>query len=192
MINENKILGYFPVGSSVVNCLMCCNTFLEGFTDRSKIKVDFEIPDDFGRLPQDLETTIFRVIHFYANMGVVASKGNLRYRTSGMSMHIRETLLADQGKDIPPEKKAAMNSAGMPGVPTTGSSATTTVPTPFEVICNGGHSSLFFSVSGSDYNAGLLAPLCDTTSFRAQSPSNLLPLAPIFILRCEPQDHARR
>ena len=37
-------------------------SFLEGFTDRSKINVDFEIPDDFGRLPQDVETAVFRVV----------------------------------------------------------------------------------------------------------------------------------
>jgi len=29
--------------------------FLEGFTERSEIKVDFAFPDDFGRLSQDLE-----------------------------------------------------------------------------------------------------------------------------------------
>jgi hypothetical protein len=57
-------------------------------------------------------------------------------------------------------------------------------------IRDSGYNSLCLSASGSDYNAGLLAPLCDATSFRAQSLSNLLPLAPIFIFRCEPQDHA--
>ena len=36
--------------------------FLEGFTERSKIKVDFELPEDFGRLPQDSETAVFRVV----------------------------------------------------------------------------------------------------------------------------------
>ena len=36
--------------------------FLEGFGERSKIKVDFEISDDFARLPQELETAIFRIV----------------------------------------------------------------------------------------------------------------------------------
>src|SRR5205814_9906158 len=36
--------------------------FLEGFADRSKIKVGLEIPADFGRLPAELETAIFRVV----------------------------------------------------------------------------------------------------------------------------------
>jgi two-component system, NarL family, sensor kinase len=34
--------------------------FLEGFAERSKIKVDLEIPEGFGRLSADLETAIFR------------------------------------------------------------------------------------------------------------------------------------
>jgi hypothetical protein len=59
------------------------------------------------------------------------------------------------------------------------------------VTSGGGHNSLCFWASRSDYNAGLSAPLCDATSFRTQSHSTLLPFAPIFILRCEPQDHAR-
>src|SRR6266536_2791337 len=36
--------------------------FLEGFGDRSKIKVTLEIPNNFERLPQELETAIFRVV----------------------------------------------------------------------------------------------------------------------------------
>jgi PAS domain S-box-containing protein len=36
--------------------------FLEGFEERSKIKVDLDIPSDFARLPHELETAIFRVV----------------------------------------------------------------------------------------------------------------------------------
>ena len=36
--------------------------YLDGFAERSKIKVDLEIPDDFGRLSQELETAIFRIV----------------------------------------------------------------------------------------------------------------------------------
>jgi PAS domain S-box-containing protein len=91
-------------------------TFLDGFTDRSKIKVDFEIPDDFGRLPQDLETAIFRVVqecltNVHRHSGSVVAK----IRIARANRHVRVEV-ADQGKGIPPEKKAAMNSAGMPGV----------------------------------------------------------------------------
>jgi signal transduction histidine kinase len=36
--------------------------YLEGFMERSKIKVEFESPDDFGRLSREIETTIFRLV----------------------------------------------------------------------------------------------------------------------------------
>jgi PAS domain S-box-containing protein len=36
--------------------------FLEGFEERSKIKVSLEIPNNFDRLPPELETAIFRIV----------------------------------------------------------------------------------------------------------------------------------
>jgi len=36
--------------------------FLEGFEERSKIKVDLDIPSNFERLPSELETAIFRIV----------------------------------------------------------------------------------------------------------------------------------
>src|SRR6202166_3027111 len=35
--------------------------YVEGFAQRSKIKVDLDVPDDFGRLPREMETAIFPV-----------------------------------------------------------------------------------------------------------------------------------
>ena len=36
--------------------------YVDGFSERSKIKVDLEIPADFGRLPEDMEIAIFRIV----------------------------------------------------------------------------------------------------------------------------------
>jgi len=36
--------------------------FLEGFADRSRMAVRFEIAENFGRLPRDLETALFRIV----------------------------------------------------------------------------------------------------------------------------------
>src|ERR1700747_3411976 len=57
--------------------------------------------------------------------------------------------------------------------------------------CQDGNNSLGFQASGLDSFAGLSAPLTRTTSLRAQSTMTLLPLAPIFILRCDRNGHAR-
>jgi PAS domain S-box-containing protein len=92
------------------------HSFLEGFTDRSQIKVDFEIPEDFGRLPQDVETAVFRVVqecltNVHRHSGSAIAKICLARANGRVRVEV-----ADQGKGIPPEKRAAMNSAGMPGV----------------------------------------------------------------------------
>jgi hypothetical protein len=55
-------------------------------------------------------------------------------------------------------------------------------------ISDSGDNSLCLQASGTDYNAGLLAPGCDT-SFRMHSLTTLLRFIPIFIVRCEPQAH---
>jgi anti-sigma regulatory factor (Ser/Thr protein kinase) len=36
--------------------------YIDGFARRSKIEVDLEVEEDFGRLPQELETAIFRTV----------------------------------------------------------------------------------------------------------------------------------
>jgi len=36
--------------------------YVEGFAERSGIRVELDIPDDFGRLSSDMETAVFRVI----------------------------------------------------------------------------------------------------------------------------------
>ena len=36
--------------------------YLEGFAERSKIKAELKIPNDFGRLSREVETAVFRVV----------------------------------------------------------------------------------------------------------------------------------
>ncbi len=75
--------------------------FLEGFEERSKIKVDLDIPDDLGHLPHELETAIFRVvqesltnIHRHSESPVavilIVREGN------GLRIEVR-----DKGKGVP-------------------------------------------------------------------------------------------
>jgi signal transduction histidine kinase len=90
--------------------------YIQGFTERSGIKVDLELPEDFDRLPRDMETAIFRLvqecltnIHRHAEspsatIGIIHSNGEVRLEVQ------------DHGKGIPPDKKLELLSAGMPGV----------------------------------------------------------------------------
>ena len=91
-------------------------SYLEGFTERSKIKVDLELPEDFGRLPEDLETALFRIvqecltnIHRHSESPVA----RIRIRRSDGQVSLE---VEDRGKGIPPGKREAMESGGTPGI----------------------------------------------------------------------------
>jgi len=90
--------------------------YVDGFTQRSKIKVDLDLPDHFGRLPSELETALFRVVqecltNVHRHSGTSVAK--IRVRHSGGQVLVE---VADEGKGISPEKKYVMASAGTHGV----------------------------------------------------------------------------
>jgi PAS domain S-box-containing protein len=90
--------------------------YIEGFTDRSKINVELDIPDDFGRLPQELETAIFRVVQeCLTNIHRHSGSPVARIRISHIGNHVRVEI-EDEGTGIPTEKRKAMDSVGSPGV----------------------------------------------------------------------------
>jgi len=75
--------------------------FLEGFEERSKIKVNLDIPADFERLPPELETAIFRIvqecltnIHRHSGSRVAA----IRVKRDGNEVKVQ---VRDQGKGMP-------------------------------------------------------------------------------------------
>jgi PAS domain S-box-containing protein len=91
-------------------------SYLDGFTERSKIRVDLELPDDLGRLPQDLETAIFRIVqecltNIHRHSGSQVARIRIGRSDGQVSLEVE-----DRGKGIPPEKRQAMDSGGMPGV----------------------------------------------------------------------------
>jgi PAS domain S-box-containing protein len=90
--------------------------YLKGFMERSRIEVKFECPSDFGRLPQDLETALFRVVqesltNIHRHSGSpVASVRLCR------SDHEVRLEVEDQGRGISVDKRKAMDAGGLPGV----------------------------------------------------------------------------
>jgi signal transduction histidine kinase len=90
--------------------------YVNGFAQRSKIKVDLDFPDDFGRLSQEVETAIFRVVqecltNIHRHSGSPVAK--IRITRSAGSVHVE---VEDRGKGIPSEKKHEMSMNGKPGV----------------------------------------------------------------------------
>jgi signal transduction histidine kinase len=90
--------------------------YVDGFALRSKIQVDLDLPADFGRLPRESETAIFRVVqecltNIHRHSGSSTAKIRLRQRDHEVVVEI-----ADKGKGIPPEKREEMSSSGAPGI----------------------------------------------------------------------------
>jgi len=90
--------------------------YVEGFSQRSKIQVELDLPDNFGRLPGELETAIFRVVqecltNIHRHSGSPVARIRLRRREEMVMVAIK-----DEGRGIPPEKLQEMSTSGTLGV----------------------------------------------------------------------------
>ncbi len=90
--------------------------YADGFAERSNIKVDVEIASDFGRLPDELEIAIFRIvqecltnIHRHSGSATAA----IRVQQAGDTLIVK---VQDSGKGIPLEKQHELIEAGRGGV----------------------------------------------------------------------------
>lgn len=90
--------------------------YVQGFAERSKINVDLEIPTEFGRLPREFETAIFRVVQeSLTNIHRHSESPIARIRIS----HSEKTVsveIQDEGKGMSPEKRSELKLTGKAGV----------------------------------------------------------------------------
>src|SRR5215469_2511968 len=90
--------------------------YVGGFSQRSNIKVDLDMPEDFVRLPAEMETAIFRVVqecltNIHRHSGSAVARIRVRKRDGHCEVEIE-----DKGKGIPQRKLEELASAGTPGV----------------------------------------------------------------------------
>lgn len=92
-----------------------------GFSKRSGINVDIEIPDNLGRLPRDLETTLFRILQeCLTNIHTHSGGQKAQVRLTRESRHISMEVI-DDGKgmsdghnlEMSPDVQMGVGIAGM-------------------------------------------------------------------------------
>ena len=88
----------------------------EGFSERSKIQVDLEVPEDFGRLSQEMETALFRTVqecltNIHRHSGSTVAAIRLARSRDQVQLNVE-----DHGSGIPVGKLDELESAGTPGV----------------------------------------------------------------------------
>jgi PAS domain S-box-containing protein len=84
--------------------------YVDGFSERSNIKVDLEIPADLGRLPSDMEIAIFRIVqecltNIHRHSG--SATATIRLHQEGERLIVQ---VEDRGKGIPAEKQQELES----------------------------------------------------------------------------------
>jgi PAS domain S-box-containing protein len=90
--------------------------YVDGFSERSKIKVDIEIPSDFGRLPEDTELAIFRIIqecltNIHRHSGSATAAISIQQEGNSLTIQVR-----DHGTGIPVEKQRRVTESSFGGV----------------------------------------------------------------------------
>jgi len=90
--------------------------YVDGFSKRSKIRVDLDMPEEFGRLPSEMETAIFRIVqecltNIHRHSQSPVAKIRVRQHDGQVFVDIE-----DKGKGISPSQLQEMASAGTPGV----------------------------------------------------------------------------
>ena len=90
--------------------------YVDGFSERSKIKVHLEIPPDFQRLEREKELAIFRIVqecltNIHRHSGSDSATISIRYDDRRLTVQVR-----DHGKGIPKEKQPQVTTVGFAGM----------------------------------------------------------------------------
>jgi PAS domain S-box-containing protein len=94
--------------------------YMQGLMERSGLEIELDIAEDFGRLPADLELTIFRIVQ--ESLTNIHRHSGCKTATIHLSRRPRNILLEiqDQGKGIPADKlaeiKAQRTGVGIAGM----------------------------------------------------------------------------
>ena len=90
--------------------------YVDGFSERSKIKVDVNLPSDFDRLPSETELAVFRIVqecltNIHRHSGSPTAAIHIQQEDGRLLIEVR-----DNGKGIPLEKQLELTSSSHGGV----------------------------------------------------------------------------
>ena len=90
--------------------------YVDGFSERSKIRVDLEVPPDFGRLPDEVEIAIFRIVqecltNIHRHSGSATANIALSREDDRVTVRVR-----DDGRGIPKERQRELLESGRAGI----------------------------------------------------------------------------
>ena len=86
--------------------------YIEGLQERSGLPIHLSIPENFGRVPRDLELVIFRLVQeCLTNIHRHSGASSASIRVERLS-HLISVQITDNGHGMPPEKLAEIQSGG--------------------------------------------------------------------------------
>jgi signal transduction histidine kinase len=102
----------YPPFLDEAGLLSALRWYVAGFAERSGIQVDLDLPSTFERLPQDVETTLFRVvqealINIHHHAGSPTALIRLRVDDHRLLLEI-----VDRGRGMPPTVVAQLPAGG--------------------------------------------------------------------------------
>jgi PAS domain S-box-containing protein len=86
--------------------------YVQGLAERSGLKIDLQVPDNFGRLPSEMELVIFRLVqecmtNIHRHSG--SKTALIRIEREKNKVHVK---IEDQGRGMSPERLAEIQSQG--------------------------------------------------------------------------------
>jgi PAS domain S-box-containing protein len=117
-IAEIRTLSYLlqPPMIEEVGLLPSLRWYVRGFESRSGITTTLDAPEDFARLPREIETAVFRIVqealtNIQRHSGSAIARISIERRDADLRVRVEDT-----GKGLPPELRtdpAALRSAGV-------------------------------------------------------------------------------
>jgi PAS domain S-box-containing protein len=112
--DETRTLSYllYPPTLDYAGLRSALEWYIEGFTQRSKVKVDLNVSLGVDRLPEIVERTLFRIVqesltNIFRHSGSDTASVQIEARSGIVRLEV-----ADNGKGIPEEILATLNSSG--------------------------------------------------------------------------------